>query len=85
MKKFKDLEFKNHRVDGVYATIQFSNGFGASVIKTSFSYGGSSGLFELAVLDHNGNVTYDTPVTDNVLGHLDETMITKVLQKIQSL
>lgn len=87
MKTFNDLEFKSHPNGrgGVQAKIQFPNGFGASVVKTPFSYGGSNGQYELAVLGQDGRITYDTPVTDDILGYLSEAAVNESLQKIQSL
>ena len=38
---------------GHQITIKFPNGYGVSVIRTPWSYGGSDGLYELAVLIHN--------------------------------
>jgi hypothetical protein len=70
---------------GVQAKIQFSNGFGASVVKTPFSYGGKNGQYELAVFGQDGNITYDTPITNDVLGYLSETAVSTALAKIQSL
>jgi len=87
MKTFEDLEFKDHPngMGGVQAKIQFDNGFGASIVKTPFSYGGSKGLYELAVFGKDGNIAYDTPVTNDVLGYLSEVKVTEILSKIQSL
>jgi len=51
-------------------TYTFDNGYGASVICNQGSYGNTDGLFELAVLDKNGNLCYDTPITDDVEGYL---------------
>ena len=48
----------------------FENGRGVSIIRNQWSYGGSRGLFELAVLGKNGDVDFSTPVTEDVLGHL---------------
>jgi hypothetical protein len=85
MKTFKDLEFKNHAMGhGVQALIYFDNGYGASVVRSEHTYGGSDGLYELAVLK-NGNITYDTPITDDVIGYLTEEGVTEYLQKIQEL
>ena len=64
--------------------IEFPNGFGASVIKTPFSYGGSKDLFELAVF-HNGSLTYDTELTDDVLGYLKISDVNDYLKKISLL
>lgn len=85
MKTFDDLEFLPIHGDGVYAKIMFKNGFGASIVKSSFSYGGDAGLYELAVLDTDGEITYETDITDNVIGHLTPEGITKVMKQIQAL
>jgi len=87
MKTFKDLEFKPHPVhsEGVVSLMQFENGYGASVVRHEYSYGGKNGLYELAVLDSNNELTYDTPITNDVLGYLSEQDITEVLIKIQQL
>ena len=87
MKQFKDLEFKKlgYPHNGVQARINFDNGYGASVVSHEFSYGGKSGLYELAVLDKDGNITYDTPVTNDVIGHLTSENVTETMLFIQSL
>ena len=86
MKQFKDLQFKQHReLNGVVARITFDNGYGASVVKHEFSYGGKDGLYELAVLDSNGDLTYDTPITNDVIGYLRPEDVTDVMEKIQKL
>lgn len=88
MTTFNDLDFQPHRYpvadDDVQAKIFFPNGYGASVIKTGFSYGGGDGRYELAVL-YDERITYDTPVTEDVLGWLDEDGVTKALQEIEAL
>ena len=87
MKQYKDLEFKKlgEPRNGVQARINFDNGYGASVVSHEFSYGGKSGLYELAVLDKDGNITYDTPVTNDVIGHLTSENVTETMLFIQSL
>jgi hypothetical protein len=86
MKQFNDLQFKQHReLNGVVARITFDNGYGASVVKHQYSYGGDKGLYELAVLDKDGELTYDTPITDDVIGYLREQDVTDVMVKIQEL
>jgi hypothetical protein len=87
MKAFKDLEFVEHpsHIGGVQARITFDNGYGASVVKTPYSYGGEDGLYELAVLDMDGHLTYDTSVTNDVIGYLRDIDVTDVMEKIQQL
>ena len=86
MKTFKDLEFKPHTADknGVVAKIEFDNGWGATVVRYEYSYGGKSGLYELAVLK-DGYVDMNNDITDDVIGWLDESDVTKVLKQIQEL
>jgi hypothetical protein len=70
---------------GVRATITFDNGYGASIVKTPYTYGGDNGKYELAVLGTNGDLTYDTPITDDVIGYLSPTEITDIMKQIQKL
>ena len=87
MKQFKDLEFVPHAagMGGVMSRIQFENGYGASVVKSEYTYVGKDGLYELAVLDSDGNLTYATSVTDDVIGYLRPEDVTDVMAKIQQL
>ena len=86
MKTFNDLEFKPHvSMNGIMSRIEFENGYGASVVKGEYTYGGKDGLYELAVLGKDKKLTYDTPVTDDVEGYLSETQVTDLLIKIQQL
>jgi len=87
MKTFNDLEFVPHAagMGGVMSRIQFENGYGASVVCTPYTYGGDKGLYELAVLDSEGSLTYATSVTDDVIGYLRPEDVTDVMEKIQQL
>jgi len=87
MKTFKDLEFIPHSngMGGVMSRIVFDNGYGASIVCTPHTYGGDKGLYELAVLDTEGDLTYDTSVTDDVIGYLRPEDVTDVMEKIQQL
>ena len=70
---------------------RFPNNYGASVIQSSDSYGGEEGLYEIAVLKFNSdanndwNITYNTPVTDNVIGYVHTNDIEKHLLDIKAL
>ena len=86
MKQFKDLEFKIHPMGtGIISRIQFDNGYGASIVRGNRTYGGDKDLYELAVLDNEGRVTYDTPITNDVIGYLRPMDVTDVMEKIQQL
>lgn len=87
---FNDLVFRQHPYlkGGVQATHFFSNGYGVSVIKTPYSYGGNTGCYELAVLqgDIEGyTITYKTKVTKDVEGYLTEENVTELIEKIEKL
>jgi len=85
MKTFNDLDFQPTQFDvGIQARINFDNGYGASVIKSPYSYGGNQGLYELAVIKDN-DICYNTPITDDVIGYLTEDDVTKYLGQIQEL
>ena len=80
--KFKDyIEVQNDL--GYPQTIyKFPNGYGASVIKFKYIYFG----IEIAVLkfykEGNWDINYATPITNDVIGGLDEESRDKVLQQI---
>lgn len=82
----KSIKFMTPEVDltGVIIKVFYSNGWGASIVKAKYSYGGPEGLWELAVLDSTGNINYDNPFTDDVLGHLNDTELEECLNNIAS-
>lgn len=84
-KKFEDIQFTPHPMSGVRSVTMFENGYGASVVSHSMSYGGHMGLYEMAVLDKNGELTYTTSVTDDVIGYLTPEQVTEKLIQIQDL
>lgn len=69
---------------GIQQVYEFKNGFGASVIRHEGSYGWPK-LWELAVLDSAGDITYDTPITMDVIGHLTRTQVQSYLKEISKL
>jgi len=82
---FKDLDFHPMQTElGIQARTYFNNGYGVSVIRSSFSYGGNQELYELAILK-DGDICYDTHITDDVLGYLTEEDVTKYLDQVQKL
>ena len=66
-------------------TYTFDNGYGASVICNQSSYGNTDGLFEVAVLDINGNLCYNTTIADDVIGHLTFQEVADILKEIENL
>jgi hypothetical protein len=64
--------------------VEFENGYAASIISHDYSYGGSSGLFEVGVL-HDGILVYDTPVTKDTIGWLDFAGVAAILKDIEEL
>src|SRR5210317_972209 len=58
----------------------FPNGYGASVIS-----GEGIRQFEVAVLEADGSLCYDTQITDDVIAGLDVEGVYKVLDKISHL
>ena len=86
MKEFKDIQFNEHPYSrGVSGRLQFPNGYGISVVRTDYSYGGTDGLYELAVLTKGGEITYDTPITNDVIGYLTPEEVTEHMKQIQLL
>jgi hypothetical protein len=85
---FDDLVF-SQRLSGPQATVHFANGYGASVITGKGSYGGDRGLYELAVLeiteDGNWDICYNSGLTDDVIGFLNEEQVTTILKQIEEL
>ena len=81
---FKELP-SNPLNGGVQYKVSFPNGYGASIVRHDFSYGGAQGLWELAVLDSDGDITYDTSITGNVLGYLTEEEVNTTLEQIAAL
>lgn len=63
---------------------EFKNGYGASVLRSSYSFGGDRGLFELAVLK-GGDICYSTPITNDVIGYLTADDVAGYLRQIEAL
>ncbi len=78
---------------GIQHIAKFPNNYGASIVRHHFSYGNSSGLWELAVVKYdkdeqdirNFDLCYRTPITQDVIGHLTEAEVNELLEKISAL
>ncbi len=69
-------------LNGIQYRFNFDNGYGASVIQPDGSYGSDLGLWEIAVTDHDGNLDYDSGITDDVIGRLTELEVARYLEMI---
>lgn len=88
--KFSDLQFyaQTKGPYGYQALAFFPNGYGVSVVRSPMSYGGPEGLYELAVLKGDKDawiLTYETEVTDDVLGYLTESDVEMYMNAVKSL
>lgn len=95
----RTINYFNEECDGKAGAqyiFKFDNGYGASVVKHDFSYGHESGLWELAVIkflpdspltfrSEDWNIEYDTPITDDVLGHLSNEGVQDALDEVERL
>ena len=85
-KLYKCKGFVQHKIfdNGEQVIFEFENGYGASVLTGRIAYGGSNGLFEIAVTK-NGYLCYDTPITNDVIGYLTIDELLKLLDDIERL
>ncbi len=86
---FREFGQAEVRVSEVHGGVQhlytFPNGWGASVVRHSGSYGSRSGLWELAVLDSEGAINYEHPVSEgDVRGYLTVDDVNRLLGEISS-
>ena len=79
----RDFNVYDHQ--GIQYIFKFDNGYGASVIKHYGSYGYDADLWEMAVLDSYGELCYNTPITNDVLGYLTEEEVRETLKKIKEM
>ena len=71
---------------------RFDNGYGASVIDHGGGY--EDGLFEIAVVKWTKtsegfsdfwDICYDTPIADDVIGHLTIDEVVEIIERIKKL
>lgn len=83
----RDLIATDKNILGNIKRYRFSNNYGASVV----DIGGLGMEYEVAVLEfysneHNDfNLTYDTPITDDVLKLYSEKVVDLILSEIEQL
>ena len=93
------IEIKAHRNDvpnSQQIILTFKNGYGASIIpeyhipntgdvkKDWKNQSVIKGIYELAVF-HNGELCYETPITDDVLRRLNDPELQNAVEQIQRL
>jgi len=68
----------------------FENGYGLSVIRKYGSYGFEKGKFEIGVIESGDRLkiedtilTYDTPITDDVIGHLESEEVKEIGERVK--
>lgn len=83
-----DLEHRFLEKD-VDIKVFFENGYGASIVRGRYTYGRETGNFEIAVLEcedeYEFELTFETPITDDVIPNADVNETIEVLKKIQEL
>ncbi|ACK41279.1 hypothetical protein AB349_02745 [Listeria monocytogenes] len=82
IEEFKEyvINNKNENFFNEQILYKFPNNYGASVILGPYTYG-----LELAVIsfsNENWDIDYDTPITNDVLGHLDKESLKQALEDI---
>lgn len=85
MKTFSDLKFEPHpNLPGIRAQLDFPNGYGVSVIAGEPFYTDPERPYEVAVWKGD-DLTYDTPITSDVIGYCTPEAVTDIMKKIQDL
>lgn len=74
---------------GIQKIYKFDNGYGASVVRYPFSYGGAQGLWEMALLsfdDISWHITYREDFANgDVAGYLSDKDVLELLEWIKRL
>lgn len=92
----KEPDFIRDAFDGIQKLYRFDNGLGASVVRHKFSYGGKTGLWEVAVTKYHSEDIQDFTlyynvdlkhkckvITGTVMGYLSEEEVDEILSEIE--
>ena len=87
MKKmtFEDIPFKETEMPkGIQSILKFGKDYELSIVKSDFSYGGKSGLYEIAVFKGDNQVELPgiTEEGDTVKGFLSEGDVMGIIKKM---
>lgn len=79
----------NPNVTESHSKMFFKNGYGISIVKTSYSYGGVGGLYECAMLygtltNHELVYPKGTSFEDNVVGYCDIHRVIDLIEEVQN-
>lgn len=91
MEKYLIYQGEDPSGEGTQEIYRFENNFGASVVSTPYSYGGGKGLYELAIIKFYGeecedfDLTYSTPLSNDVIGFLMKEDVLEILEKIKNI
>ena len=80
--------FERKKFDGIQIVYEFDNGYGASIIRHSLSFGGDEGLWELGVLSHTFNgagLVFGSPICKETVGDLTWEDVEYILIRIENL
>ena len=85
-----DLDWQEHPAGfgGTQAKIFYLNGYGVSIVLDSMFYSNGIDTYEVAILEgteDDWEITYNTPITDDVLGHLSEIDVMHILKRVKVL
>ena len=88
--KFEKYLYKVREESNLHYIFKFDNGYGASVVKNSGSYGNKQDLWELAVIEfvdkYEWELCYLTEITCNdVAGYLTNDEVLDLLERIKNL
>ncbi len=82
--KFKEIKFNKTDIpNGIQAMIDFGD-YNLSIVKSDFSYGGKSGLYEIAVFKDDEQIEMPgiTEQGDTVKGFLSQDEVTVIIKKM---
>lgn len=82
MATFDNLQFTAHPLGGKRARLTLDNGYGISVVNGPRFYCNKDS-FEVAILKDE-QITYNTPLTNDVLGYQTPEDINNILKELES-
>ena len=71
-RKFIDVDWDNHIINHEPNII-------------CHSYGGDDGLWEVALINPDGNIDYDTPITDDVIKCYSVEEVNEIINRVQNI